>query len=128
MFMLTSLVALVQLCGTFQPTSSFCIHCNKRNPIHFNNILTSSHLFGTSSDDDAFSFGQRIESVKSGVVGALSGGIALAPISASHDIFFGEGTVANGLSQWEFDTDTGSLQAALFAIVYRYCVRVLYIL
>jgi len=122
MFMLTSIIGLLQLCGTFQPSSSFFINHKTRNPIHFNYIPTSTHLFG-SSDDDAFSFGQRIESVKSGVVGALSGGIALAPISASHDILFGEGTVANGLAQWEFDTDTGSLQAALFAIVYRYCIR-----
>jgi hypothetical protein len=29
----------------------------------------------------------------------------------------------NGVAQWEFDTDMGLLESALFAIVYRYCVR-----
>ena len=68
-------------------------------------------------------FVQRIESVKCGVVGALSGGIALTPIGLIHDTLFKGNNVVNGLAQWEFDTDMGSLQAALFAIVYRYCVR-----
>ena len=80
-------------------------------------------LSGSKYGKDDFSFGQRIESVKSGVVGALAGGVALTPFTALHDIAFGGETVANGPAQWEFDTDTGSLEAALFAIVYRYCVR-----
>lgn len=80
-----------------------------------------SRLF--AADDDKFSFGQRIESIKCVVVGALSGGVALAPFSAFHDILLGGDVVRNGVAQWEFDTDMGSLEAALFAIVYRYCVR-----
>lgn len=75
-----------------------------------------------AADDDKFSFGQRIESIKCAVVGAVSGGIALAPVTAVHDIFLGP-EFANGVAQWEFDTDVGSLEAALFAIVYRYCIR-----
>lgn len=76
-------------------------------------------LFMANDNDDKFSFGQRIESLKCVVVGAVSGGIALAPFSGLHDVFLG----GNGVAQWEFDTDMGSLEAALFAIVYRYAVR-----
>lgn len=81
-----------------------------------------STTFLYMTDDDKFSFGQRIESIKCVVVGALSGGIALAPFTALHDIALGP-EFSNGVAQWEFDTDMGSLEAALFAIVYRYCIR-----
>lgn len=70
-----------------------------------------------------FNFPQRIESIKAGVVGLIAGGLALAPIAAFHDILFPGDSIANGVAQWEFDTDTGSITTALFAIVYRYCVR-----
>ena len=76
---------------------------------------------------NTFSFAQRIESTKSGIVGLLTGGIALAPISVVHNLLFAyDGsirTVTHNLAQFEFDTDAGSLEAALFAIVYRYCLR-----
>lgn len=75
---------------------------------------------GDDDDDekeDKFSFYQRIESLKTAVVGLLSGGILSTPFIALHDI------PAYGAASWEFDTDMGSLQSALFAIVYRYCVR-----
>lgn len=78
---------------------------------------------GGSAVDDKFSFSQRIESVKTAIVGLLSGGVTVTPITFLHDYFFPGGTIPNGLAQWEFDTDTGSIAAALFAIVYRYCVR-----
>lgn len=67
--------------------------------------------------EDKFSFYQRIESIKTAIVGLLSGGILSTPIIALHDI------PNYGLASWEFDTDMGSLQSALFAIVYRYCIR-----
>jgi hypothetical protein len=70
-----------------------------------------------------FTFEQRIESIKTGLVGLFAGGIALTPFSALHDIVLADESIANGVAQWEFDTDTGSIAAALFAIVYRYCVR-----
>lgn len=70
--------------------------------------------------DDKFDMAQRIESLKSVVLGALSGGIAVTPIAYLHYVFTSE--VAN-TAQWEFVTDMSSLQAALFAIVYRYAVR-----
>ena len=71
----------------------------------------------SATGDDKFSFYQRIESLKTAVVGLLAGGFAAAPFTALHDL------PAYGAASWEFDTDMGSLQSALFAIVYRYCVR-----
>ena len=47
---------------------------------------------------DKFSFGQRIESTKSAVIGLLAGGIAATPFTALHDI------PLFGAAQWEFDT------------------------
>ncbi len=83
----------------------------------------SQLYLSTDDDDNKFSFGQRIESTKSGIVGLVAGSICLAPVSALHNIVFGGMYVKNGLAQWELDTDLGSLEAALFAIVYRYCIR-----
>lgn len=81
---------------------------------------TAASTASSESDDDAkFGFGARIESAKSVVVGALAGGIALAPAALVRDIVVSGQSVA----QWELDTDMGSLQTALFAIVYRYCIR-----
>jgi hypothetical protein len=78
------------------------------------------------NDDNKFGFGQRIESVKCLVVGGIVGSVALAPFAALHDLVL-LGVLApintNGLAQWEFDNDMASVQAALFAIVYRYCIR-----
>lgn len=70
-----------------------------------------------NNNEDKFSFFQRIESIKTAALGALSGGIVATPFIALHDI------PVYGAASWEFDTDMGSLQSALFAIVYRYCVR-----
>eukprot|EP00579_Thalassiosira_antarctica_P000759 CAMPEP_0201873976 /NCGR_PEP_ID=MMETSP0902-20130614/6356_1 /ASSEMBLY_ACC=CAM_ASM_000551 /TAXON_ID=420261 /ORGANISM="Thalassiosira antarctica, Strain CCMP982" /LENGTH=219 /DNA_ID=CAMNT_0048400729 /DNA_START=57 /DNA_END=716 /DNA_ORIENTATION=+ len=70
-----------------------------------------------NNSDDKFSFPQKIESIKTAALGAIAGGIVATPFIALHDI------PAYGAAAWEFDTDMGSLQSALFAIVYRYCVR-----
>jgi hypothetical protein len=72
------------------------------------------------NDINKFDMAQRIESLKSVVLGALSGGIAVTPIAYLH--YVATSPVAN-IAQWEFVTDMSSLQAALFAIVYRYAVR-----
>ena len=86
-------------------------------PSHYNNnkhvILSASN----NSGEDKFSVFQRIESIKTATVGLLSGGILSTPFIALHDI------PSYGAASWEFDTDMGSLQSALFAIVYRYCIR-----
>jgi hypothetical protein len=62
-----------------------------------------------------FGMAQRLESVKCALIGALSGSIAVAPVAYFHYL--------DSLAQWEFTTDTAALQAALFAIVYRYAIR-----
>ncbi len=91
--------------------------------------VVSSPVFAVSDPtpektvDDKFSMAQRIESIKTGVVGLLAGGLAITPFAALHDIVYPDDTIENSLAQWEFDTDTGSIAGALFAIVYRYCVR-----
>ena len=77
----------------------------------------------SSSDEDKFSFAQRIESLKCAVVGAVSGSLCLAPFAAYHDLLYSDALSVNGLAQWEFDTDMGALEGALFAIVYRYVIR-----
>jgi hypothetical protein len=84
--------------------------------------IASLSVTNGDDGDDKFSFQQRLESIKCVVVGALSGGIAVTPLTALHDILLGP-EMNNGFAQWEFDTDMGSLEAALFAIVYRYVVR-----
>jgi len=99
-----------------------------------NTLSVSSHknkfrrpIRGLQASDrdksEKFSFAQRIESIKTGVVGLLAGGISLTPIAAIHDIVFPGDSIPGGAAQWEFDTDMGSIETALFAIVYRYCVR-----
>jgi len=65
--------------------------------------VTITALRARQSDDerspeDKFSFGQRIESAKSAVIGLLAGGIAATPFTALHDI------PLFGAAQWEFDT------------------------
>jgi len=89
-----------------------------------NSSTSSSTGTGTGTPDATakFTFGQKIESTIAGLVGLFAGGIALTPFTALHDIAF-PGDIENGFAQFEFDTDTGSIGAALFAIVYRYCVR-----
>ena len=60
-------------------------------------------------------FGERIESAKTGVVGALAASLAAAPVG----FVVGGG----GVPQWEFDVDQLSLMGFLFGLVYRYAVR-----
>ena len=91
-------------------------------------IVASPSQSAAMNDENAEKFGNdaRIESAKALVVGAIVGGLALAPLSGLHDLALGSfsnGYVQNGLAQWEFDTDMGAVQAGLFAVVYRYCVR-----
>ena len=90
------------------------------------NVLTPSFTALSASSnngEDKFSFAQRIESLKCAVVGAVSGALGLAPFAAYHDILYSDALPVNGLAQWEFDTDMGALEGALFAIVYRYVIR-----
>jgi hypothetical protein len=66
------------------------------------------------NDKNKFGFWQRIDSIKSGVVGAVAGSVCSTVIIALHD---------TTIQQWEFDTDSAAISGGLFAIVYRYCLR-----
>ena len=98
---------------------------NTNKKVDADGVLQNSEKSKGQSDDveDKFSFAQRIESVKTGVTGLLAGGVAVTPMTFLHDYLFPDASITNGFAQFEFDTDTGSIDAALFAIVYRYCVR-----
>ena len=74
-------------------------------------------VVASSGGENKFSFFQRIESIKAAAMGAISGSILSAPVLALHDL------PNYGIASWEFDVDMSALQGALFAIVYRYCVR-----
>ncbi|KAL7537602.1 hypothetical protein ACHAWF_005843 [Thalassiosira exigua] len=72
---------------------------------------------GGGEREDKFSPFQRIESIKTAALGGVAGSVLSAPFVALHDL------PSYGAAAWEFDTDMAALQGALFAIVYRYCVR-----
>jgi hypothetical protein len=76
---------------------------------------TSSNSDDDDDGDSKFGMAQRLQSIKCVAIGAISGGIAVAPVAYYHYL--------GNLAQWEFTTDMSCLQAALFAIVYRYAVR-----
>lgn len=96
------------------------------NLFRFNNNNRDEALISSSSDsidknttttntnDNKFGIAQRIDSVKSGIVGAVSASVGSALLLAIHD---------NSLQQWEFDVDGAAISGGLFAIVYRYCIR-----
>lgn len=97
-----------------------------------NNVRTSETTTSNTPDNqrilkkelsDKFTFAQKIESTKAGVVGLLTGGVAVTPFHLLHDVLLPGDTIPNGFAQFEFDTDMGSIMSALFTIVYRYCVR-----
>jgi hypothetical protein len=71
-------------------------------------------------------FYQRIESIKSLIIGAVVGSISLIPSSFVHDqilwpMYLQSST--NTMAQWEYDQDVAAIQCGLFAIMYRYSVR-----
>mmetsp|Transcript_25518 Transcript_25518/g.43259 ORF Transcript_25518/g.43259 Transcript_25518/m.43259 type:complete len:207 (+) Transcript_25518:76-696(+) len=120
--MKSPLFALLLLCiAKFGVAEAFA---TQKSHLQHHNSKTAGRISSLSATEekntdkeDKFSFQQRIESVKTAAVGAISGGIAATPFIGFHDI------PLYGIATWEFDTDMGSLQSALFAIVYRYCVR-----
>jgi hypothetical protein len=75
---------------------------------------TNDNNNSKNNDNNKFGFWQRIDSIKSGVVGAIAGSLASTILLAIHD---------DSIQQWEFDTDGAAVSSGLFAIVYRYCVR-----
>jgi hypothetical protein len=103
-----------------QECSAFCPRPQRRQ------IAATSLSAESDDDDNKFGFGQRIDSLKCLVTGAVAGSFALAPFAFIHDILLLEAVSpiqTNTLAQFEFDTDMGSVSCGLFAIVYRYCIR-----
>lgn len=78
--------------------------------------------------DETSKFGliQRIQSIIVFVFGAVIGSLAMLPASLVHELSLRQ-TLSplnnNALAQFEFDSDAAAIQAGLFAIVYRYCIR-----
>lgn len=94
-----------------QPSSSFAA------------LSASSNDDEGDGGEDKFSFAQRIESLKCAVVGAVSGSLCVTLPAAYHHLLYSDTLSVNGMAQWEFDTDMGAIEGALFAIVYRYAIR-----
>ena len=87
---------------------------------------SSSILQSPSNNDEKFGFAQRIDSVKSLVVGAVVGSFAVAIPEVIHQVILAplwHLPTNAGLAQFEFDTDMAGALSGLFAIVYRYGLR-----
>ena len=99
--------------------------------IRSNNNNNNSENNDNNDNDgggDKFSFYQRIESIKTAILGGVVGSICSTPFIAIHDLLLdgttgGGGGTGGSMANWEFDTDVSAVQGALFAIVYRYCIR-----
>lgn len=70
--------------------------------------------------EDKFTFAQKIESTKAGIAGLVAGATVLLPFNVATTL---AGDSANKGLQFGLDTAIGGVESALFAIVYRYCVR-----
>lgn len=84
---------------------------------------TEGKLTPDNNNKDKFGFGQRIESLKCLVLGAIVGSFALAPLAFLGDVVLPLPYPTNPIAQWEFDNDMAGFQTGLFAIVYRYAIR-----
>ena len=103
---------------------------NNNNGVVLTAIRSNNNDNNDSNDGggDKFSFYQRIESIKTAILGGVVGSICSTPFIAIHDLLLdgttgGGGTGGGSIANWEFDTDASAVQGALFAIVYRYCIR-----
>lgn len=92
---------------------------------HHNKVIgkshSSLHRFHMSAesvdDEDEFDNSYRVESVKSGVFGALGGSIGSLPVAVLIGYF------QHFNAQWELSHDALALSLFLFGITYRYAVR-----
>lgn len=83
------------------------------------NLFGGGKVDQTADDDETatrtkFGMTQRLDSLKSGIVGAVAGSFGSTILIALHD---------ESWAQWEFDTDAAAVSGALFCICYRYCIR-----
>jgi len=74
----------------------------------------------TPKNEDKFTFAQKIESTKAAIAGFVTGATVQIPFSAVSTL---AGDSVNKGAQFGVDTVIGGVEAALFGIVYRYCVR-----
>jgi hypothetical protein len=84
--------------------------------------MVSSHDDGDGEDSNKFGFAQRIDSGKSLVVGAIAGSFALVIPELFHQLVLPIQPLSV-FAQFEFDLDMGAAMCGLFAICYRYCIR-----
>ena len=63
------------------------------------------------------------QTLRSILIGFISGGIASSPMTYVHNTFFPSEIIINQVSQWYFDTFVGAIAAGAFAVVYRYFIR-----
>jgi hypothetical protein len=67
---------------------------------------------------------ERVESVKAGVLSALSGSVSMTPFALIvQNSFYPTNAFS---SQWEFSHDGLAIMLFLFGVVYRYAVRQVY--
>ena len=95
-------------------------------PVTISTPTTTRLQSSLDDDDEKFGLAQRIDSVKSLVVGALVGSLASAIPEAAHQLILARAwdlPTKAALAQFEFDCDAAAVMAGLFAIVYRYGVR-----
>ena len=97
-----------QLPSVFSSSSS-----NKNDDDDITGVIDNDDDVDNDDDESSskFDMAQRIESLKSIVLGAIAGGIGLTPIAYLHYVYFASTTEPNGLAQWEFVTDMSSIEA-----------------
>ena len=78
-----------------------------------------SKVVSSTKREDKFTFAQKIESTKAAVIGGITGAVTMLPFNLVEEA----SNYNLNPFQFLFDEGTAGLEAALFAIVYRYCVR-----
>jgi hypothetical protein len=79
--------------------------------------------------ENKFDMVQRIDSIKSFIIGAIAGSIGMIPVAGFHNLIMlpndeiMSSVITNPYGQLEYDLDTAAFEAGLFTIVYRYCIR-----
>jgi len=112
--------ALAKVNGAKKDSSTNEILNTKIDNDNANNQNNNNNNTEPPKRDGKFDFAQRIESTKAGVTGLVAGGATLIPFNILQAVFTDS---SDKTLQFIFDTGSGAVEAALFAIVYRYCVR-----
>ena len=94
-----------------QLPSVFSSFSSNKNDDDITGVIDNDDVDNDDESSSKFDMAQRIESLKSIVLGAIAGGIGLTPIAYLHYVYFASATEPNGLAQWEFVTDMSSIEA-----------------